>query len=72
MKRRWAEHTKRAGNKGAKFFRTSKPVSIVFVKTEVNRSLASREEARIKKLTKQKKLQLIESTENQFNEFNFN
>ncbi len=57
--RRFAEHTE--GPKGAKFFRGNPPVNVRYRVPVDDRSTASREEARIKKLTRQQKLALIES-----------
>jgi putative endonuclease len=58
LKRRFNEHS--SGKKGAKFFRSSSPESIVFTKKCLNRSEASKLEIRIKKLNHNKKLQLIQ------------
>ena len=58
IERRFQEHS--SGKKGAKFFRSSSPVSIVFSKKFLNRSLASKYEAKIKKLNRQQKLTLIQ------------
>lgn len=61
--RRFAEHCdvymKRKNAKGAKFFRTQKPLQIVYQQGFANRSLASQEEARIKKLSAEEKRQLF-------------
>jgi len=57
LKRRISEHN---GNKlGAKYTSSRRPVKLVFFKKFKNRSLASKEEARIKKLTRLQKLKLI-------------
>ena len=45
--------------KGAKYTRARRPVTLVYFCEKKNRSLASKEEYRIKKLTKEKKLELI-------------
>jgi putative endonuclease len=58
LKRRFNEHS--SGKKGAKFFRSSSPESIVYKKICLNRSEASQLEARIKKLSHKKKHQLIQ------------
>ncbi len=55
--RRVAEHN--AGKKGAKYTMSRRPVSVVFSKKYKNRSKASQEEARIKKLTRLQKMQIV-------------
>ena len=45
--------------KGAKYTKARRPVTLVYFREKKNRSLASKEEYRIKKLTKEKKLELI-------------
>jgi putative endonuclease len=55
--RRVAEHN--AGKKGAKYTMSRRPVSVVFSKKYKNRSKASQEEARIKKLTRLEKIKLL-------------
>jgi putative endonuclease len=57
LKRRFEEHA--SSKKGAKFFRSSAPVKLVFSKKMANRSEASRYEAAIKKLPRSSKLKLI-------------
>jgi putative endonuclease len=57
--RRFQEHA--TSRKGAKFFNTSAPVSMVFKKKFPNRSLASKFEYFVKTLTRQQKLQLIKT-----------
>ena len=57
LKRRMVEHN---GTKlGAKYTSSRRPVKIVYSKNFKNRSVASKEEARIKKLNKFNKLKLI-------------
>jgi len=57
LKRRVLEHN---GSKlGAKYTKARRPVKIVYSKKFKNRSLASKEEARIKNLTKAQKMELI-------------
>lgn len=56
VKRRFKEHQT---GKGAKYFRTDRPVLIVYTERKRNRSTASKREAAIKKLTRPKKLELI-------------
>ena len=46
---------------GARFFRTSVPKKIVYKETCLNRSEATKREIAIKKLTRQQKLNLIQS-----------
>lgn len=48
--------------KGAKYTRSHKPVQIVYTKKFDTKSEAQKEECRIKKLTRAKKLELIENT----------
>ena len=58
LDRRLDEHN--TSNKGAKYTRTRRPVQIVYCAEAANRSTAAIEEARIKKLTRQQKISLIE------------
>jgi putative endonuclease len=55
--RRVAEH--RGSVRGAKYTSTRRPVKLVYLRKFKNRSVASSEEARIKKLKKSEKLELI-------------
>jgi putative endonuclease len=57
LARRVAEHNSSAV--GAKYTRTRRPVRLVYSRPFRNRSLAAREEARVKKLTRAEKLALI-------------
>jgi putative endonuclease len=57
MKRRIFEHN--AGKIGAKYTVSRRPVKLVYLEKYKNRSLASKEEARIKKLKRETKLELI-------------
>jgi putative endonuclease len=59
IKRRFEEHSH--SKKGAKFFHTGKPVEIVFSKKFSNRSLASKFECFVKKLSRDQKVKLIQS-----------
>lgn len=59
MERRFNEH--QTGKKGAKFFRSTTPVEIVYQEKKADRSLASKREAAIKKLSRKKKEELIAS-----------
>ena len=56
--RRILEHNK--SNKGAKYTRSRRPVTLVYFETYENRSSASKRESEIKKLTRSQKLMLIE------------
>ena len=57
LKRRVSEHN--SSKLGAKYTSIRRPVLLVYSKKFKNRSLASKEEARIKKLTRGEKLELI-------------
>jgi len=57
LKRRLTEHNE--GKLGAKYTSSRSPVKIVYSKKFKNRSTASKEEARIKKLKRNKKLELV-------------
>lgn len=59
LKRRFEEHS--SSPKGAKFFKTGAPVKIVFKKKFPDRSLATKFECQIKKLTRPQKMKLISS-----------
>lgn len=59
LKRRTIEHN--SNKLGAKYTSSRRPVKVVFIKKFKNRSGASKEEARIKKLTKPQKLELIKN-----------
>jgi len=59
LKRRVGEHN---GDKlGAKYTSARRPVRVVFSRKFKNRSIASKEESRIKKLTKLEKIALIKA-----------
>jgi putative endonuclease len=60
LKRRLGEHN--VGKLGAKYTAGRRPVKVVYSKKFKNRSTASREEARIKKLTRAGKLELIRTS----------
>lgn len=61
VERRLAEHN---GSKlGAKYTKNRRPVKLVWAKKHKNRSSASKEESRIKKLTKIEKSELVSSHE---------
>ena len=59
VERRFKQHIE---GRGAKFFRTDAPKKIRYQAQFVDRSAASREEFRIKKLARIKKLELIEKS----------
>ena len=59
LKRRIIEHND--SNLGAKYTSSRRPVKLVFSKKFKSRSTASKEEARIKKLKRAQKLELIKS-----------
>ncbi len=60
LKRRVGEHNGVKGSKlGARYTKARRPVKLVYSKKFKNRSDASKEEARIKKLTRAEKLLLI-------------
>ena len=58
LKRRVAEHN--GSDLGAKYTLARRPVKLVFSKKFKNRSEACKEEARIKKLKREVKLEMIE------------
>ena len=60
LERRFLEHT--SSDKSAKFFRSSPAKEMVFSKKGFTYSEALIEEARIKKLTKEKKLEFVENS----------
>jgi putative endonuclease len=57
-KRRFKEHCD-GGSLGARFFRTDPAFAMVFQESQPDRSAASKREAAIKKLTRQKKMELV-------------
>ena len=60
LKRRVGEHNGKGGTKlGAKYTKARRPVRLVYSKKFKDRSLASREEARVKNLKRTEKLTLI-------------
>ncbi len=56
-KQRLTEHN--GSSRGARYTRAKRPVTLVFVQEFPDRSRAAKEEARIKKLPRQAKLELI-------------
>ncbi|HCP08420.1 MAG TPA: endonuclease [Candidatus Moranbacteria bacterium] len=59
LERRVAEHNGKGTKMGAKYTLGRRPVKLAYSKKFKNRSAASKEEARIKKMTKQQKTELI-------------
>lgn len=61
--RRFSEHlatsNREQGAKGARFFRSQRPVKVIYSEAHINRSDASKREAAVKKLTKRQKLTLL-------------
>lgn len=64
LDRRFSEHCEQ-GNKCAKYLKGKAPLQLVYQATIGTRAEASREECRIKKLTKSQKECLLESSSNQ-------
>ena len=62
VERRFREH--REGKKGARFFRTTQPVEIVWHEPHPDRSSATKREMAIKKMTRPQKLGLISTQPN--------
>ncbi|MEE8056235.1 MAG: GIY-YIG nuclease family protein [Pseudomonadales bacterium] len=60
IERRFSEHCNPENAKRAKFFRSDPAQSIVYCEAVKNRSEASKREAAIKKLSRQKKCDLVE------------
>lgn len=58
LERRVGEHN--SSKLGAKYTRARRPVKLVYSKKYRNRSLASKAEARMKKLPREEKLKLIQ------------
>ena len=58
-----ARFSQHASGKGAKYFRGRKPEAVVYVEDGHDRSSASREEIRLKKLSAREKWQLIEQAQ---------
>ena len=61
--RRVYEHNQ---GKGAKYTRARLPVNVVYIETHPDRSSASKAEATFKKLSRKKKLEIIEELGNQW------
>jgi putative endonuclease len=66
VEKRFQEHLEGStkGKKGAKYTNSNKPVKIVYKKLFESKSLAMKEEWRIKHLKREEKLKLIESENN--------
>ena len=62
LTRRIKEHN--SSTLGAKYTRARRPVKIVYSKKYKNRSMASVEESRIKKLTRQEKINFVKNPKN--------
>jgi putative endonuclease len=62
LKRRQAEHNE--NSKGAKYTMQRRPARLVYFEKFENRSLAAKEESRIKKLSRKQKLLMIGSASN--------
>lgn len=61
--RRFKEHQNdKKSAKGAKFFRTQRPVRVLLLEKYKNRSLATKREIQIKKMSRLKKLELIDES----------
>ena len=60
LKRRIAEHNN--SPLGAKYTRGRRPVKLVYSKRFKNKSTASKEEARIKKMSRKEKINLIKNS----------
>ncbi len=58
LQKRLAEHNN--GVNGAKYTRSRRPVKIVFQEEQPSRSAATKRELQLKKMTRAKKLQLIQ------------
>jgi putative endonuclease len=59
LKRRVGEHNGKGGKLGAKYTAARRPVKLVYSKKFKNRSLASKEEAKVKSLTRAEKMELV-------------
>jgi len=59
IEKRLNEHN--TSTKGAKYTKARRPVKLVYQESSLNRSTASKREYAIKKLTRLKKIQLIQS-----------
>ncbi len=60
VQKRLDEHNN--SHKGAKYTKTRRPVKLLYKESSADRSSASKREYEIKKLTREKKLQLIGKT----------
>lgn len=57
LSKRLTQHT--TSKRGAKYTRGRRPVKLIFSKKFSNRSVASKEESRVKKLSRRAKLEMI-------------
>ena len=57
MERRINEHN--SSQKGAKYTKTRRPVTMVYFETALDRTTASKRESQIKKLSRKEKMELI-------------
>ncbi len=64
LKRRTAEHN--SSPLGAKYTSGRRPVALVYARSFADRSIASKEESRIKKLSRGEKLKLIQKSSMQY------
>lgn len=62
VEKRLEEHN--SSDRGAKYTKARRPVKLVYQEASLDRSSASKREYEIKKLTRSKKLQLIEKNKN--------
>lgn len=69
MTKRLNAHT---SQRGAKYFRARTPLRLMYLESGHNRSTASKREAVIKKLSRLKKIELLDSEFNQANNFLLN
>jgi putative endonuclease len=67
LEKRLKEHTHT--KKGAKFFRLSQPLEVVYKEVVSSRSLASKREWAIKQMTRKQKLELITKNSKVNNEY---
>jgi putative endonuclease len=69
VERRFQEHLTQ--KVGAKYLKKNRPKEILFIAFFKNRSLASKREAEIKKLSRIQKEELIQSSHNKIKQFKF-
>ena len=66
MTRRVTQHYR---GQGAKYFRKTKPAQVIYMENNLIRATASQREYEIKQLSRQQKLQLIHTDENQISQY---